>query len=259
MSHENLTVCICSFHRTPLLCSRPRGQFGITRSVRLSVPWRSCRGYRHAGCLQLSRPPEVYGLRTHPRADVDPPRFLDRTAIGGGISSRRPWGDTVFELSDARAPPGFCNRGGEVRYGSVGGLEYKVPQSRLYCLCINVSLCSTALVYLSCDTKKFHDNESTHILHNFWTSTHRGEASPLPPWRRHCIYGSHGVWHSFTFTYDDDIQFPASSIVTTHTRAKIKGHLARKWEQKRNRRTDTTDRITFPPTRSIRFDAMLDK
>ena len=40
-------------------------------------------------------------------------------------------------------------------------------------------------MYLSCDTKKFHDNESTHILHNFWTSTHRGK---LPPsaWRRHC-------------------------------------------------------------------------
>ena len=34
-------------------------------------------------------------------------------------------------------------------------------------------------MYLSCDTKKFHDNESTHILHNFWTSTHREEASPL--------------------------------------------------------------------------------
>ena len=32
-----------------------------------------------------------------------------------------------------------------------------------------------------CDTKKFHDNESAHILHNFWTSTHRGKASPLPP------------------------------------------------------------------------------
>jgi len=43
-------------------------------------------------------------------------------------------------------------------------------------------------MYLSCDTKKFHDNESAHILHNFWTSTHRGEASPLPPpWRRHCV------------------------------------------------------------------------
>ena len=36
-------------------------------------------------------------------------------------------------------------------------------------------------MYLSCDTKKFHDNESTHILRNFRTSTHRGEASPLPP------------------------------------------------------------------------------
>ena len=34
---------------------------------------------------------------------------------------------------------------------------------------------------LSCDTKKFYDNESTHMLHNFWTSTQRGEASPFPP------------------------------------------------------------------------------
>jgi len=42
-------------------------------------------------------------------------------------------------------------------------------------------------MYLSCDTKKFHDNENTHILHNFWTSTHRGEAFPSP-WRRHCFY-----------------------------------------------------------------------
>ena len=43
------------------------------------------------------------------------------------------------------------------------------------------SLLDGLAVYLSCDTKKFHDNESTHILHNFWTSAHRGEASPPPP------------------------------------------------------------------------------
>ena len=50
----------------------------LARSVRLSVPWRSCLGYRHAGCLQLShrRPPGMCGLRTRPRTDVDPPRFL---------------------------------------------------------------------------------------------------------------------------------------------------------------------------------------
>ena len=30
----------------------------------------------------------------------------------------------------------------------------------------------------SCDTKKFHDNESTHILHNFWTSTIGGSFPP---------------------------------------------------------------------------------
>ena len=43
------------------------------------------------------------------------------------------------------------------------------------------SLLDGLAMYLSCDAKKFHDNESTHILHNFWTSTHRGEASSLPP------------------------------------------------------------------------------
>ena len=80
------------------------------------------------------------------------------------------------------APPGFCNRE-EVRYGSIGGLEYEVSQSRLYCLCINVALCSTALQCICrVITKKFHDNESTQILHNFWTSTHRaGGSFPLTP------------------------------------------------------------------------------
>ena len=69
-------------------------------AIRLSVPWRSCLCYRQAGCLQLShrRPPEMCGLLTRPRTDVDPPRFLDRTAIGGvgDISSRRLRGDTLF-------------------------------------------------------------------------------------------------------------------------------------------------------------------
>jgi len=30
-------------------------------------------------------------------------------------------------------------------------------------------------------------NESTHILHNIWTSTHWGKLPSLPPWRRHCL------------------------------------------------------------------------
>jgi len=55
------------------------------------------------------------------------------------------------------------------------------PQSRLYCLCINVALCSTAL---QCICRVIRRNSMamkahTHILHNFWTSTHSGEASPL--------------------------------------------------------------------------------
>jgi len=65
-----------------------RGHFGIERSVHLSVPWRSCLGYRHAGYLQLChhRPPEMCGLRTCPWMDVDPPRFLP---LAGRLSSLR--------------------------------------------------------------------------------------------------------------------------------------------------------------------------
>ena len=103
---------VCSYY-----APRRRGHFGIARSVRLSVPWRSCLDYRLAGCLQLShrRPPETCGLRIRPRTDVDPPRFLDpwtdvdgliggerichrRTAIGGGISSGCPRGDTLLNI-----------------------------------------------------------------------------------------------------------------------------------------------------------------
>jgi len=43
------------------------------------------------------------------------------------------------------------------------------------------SLLDGLAMYLSCDTKKFRDNKSTRILHNFWTSTHRGKLRPFPP------------------------------------------------------------------------------
>ena len=85
----------------PLLCRRRRGHFVIARSVRLSVPRRSCLGYRHAGCLQLSRrrPPEMRGLRTRPRTDVDPPRILPPSNChrrGGDISSHHLRCDTLL-------------------------------------------------------------------------------------------------------------------------------------------------------------------
>ena len=66
---------------------RLRGHFGIAWSVCLSVQWHSCLGYRHtAGCLQLShrQPPEICGLQTRLRTDVDLPWFLDWSAISGG-------------------------------------------------------------------------------------------------------------------------------------------------------------------------------
>jgi len=65
------------------LLYRGRG-LSDTRSIRLSVPWRSCPssaaaiGYKHAGCLQLSHvwtaDPSTDGRRS----------ATSRTAIGGG-------------------------------------------------------------------------------------------------------------------------------------------------------------------------------
>ena len=71
------TVCVvvaCKWRSVipVIMPSAVSGHFGIARSVCLSVPWRSCLGYRHAGCLQLShrRPPEMCGLWTRPRTDA---------------------------------------------------------------------------------------------------------------------------------------------------------------------------------------------
>jgi len=85
----------------------------------------------------------------------------------------------IYMLPWAVATPGCCNRG-EVRYGSIGGLEYEVPQSRLYCLCINVALCSTALQCICRVIRRSSMAMKAHTLHNFWTSTHRGKLPPSP-------------------------------------------------------------------------------
>jgi len=91
------------------------------------------------------------------------------------------------------APPGFCNRG-EVRYGSIGGLKYEVPQSRFYCLCISVALWSTAL---QCICRVIRKSSTTMKAHTYyiiiWDVHHRGNLPPSP-WRRHCHTHTHTRW-----------------------------------------------------------------
>jgi len=91
-----------SFCYTPVVRGEASSDNAIRPSVRLSQP----RLYMHAGCVaqlpRLSarwlpaavRPPEMCGLRTRPRTDVDPPRVGLPSAAG--ISSRRPRGDNLF-------------------------------------------------------------------------------------------------------------------------------------------------------------------
>ena len=111
---------------------------------------------------------------------------LDARAAGIGRLPTRPalcgcW-------SSAVAPPGFCNRGG-VRYGSIGGLQYEVPQSRWYCLCINVALCSTAL---QCICRVIRRSSMTMKAHTYYIIFGRPPiGGKAPPWRRHCLYCLH--------------------------------------------------------------------
>ena len=122
----------------------------------------------------------------------------------------------------AVVPPEFCNKGEGVRYGSIGGLEYAVPV--VLSVYQRGSLLDGLAMYLSCDTKKFHDNESTHILHNFWTSTHSGEASP-PPWRRLCVSRPTGA-------KDDDGRRHATSVAHLQVCSE---HTARWWRHARRK------------------------
>jgi len=81
----------------------------------------------------------------------------------------------------------FVTGGEEVRYGSIGGLEYEVPQSRLYCLCINVALCSTAL---QCICRVIRRSFMTMKAHTYCIIFGRppiGGSFPPPPWRRHWL------------------------------------------------------------------------
>ena len=82
------------------------------------------------------------------------------------------------------APPGFCNRGGSEVWVYRGSRVRSPPVPVVLSVYQRGSLLDGLGMYLSRDTKKFHDNESTHILHNFRTSTHRGKL--LSPWLRHC-------------------------------------------------------------------------
>jgi len=94
---------------------------------------------------------------------------------------RRLMRDVTAPRLQTVAPPGFCNRG-EVRYGSIGGREYDVPQSRLYCLCINVALCSTAL---QCICRVIRRSSMTMKAHTYYIIFGRpliGESfPPFPP------------------------------------------------------------------------------
>ena len=54
--------------RQAIIIPTPYRHPSVCLSLRLSVPWRSCPRLGHR------RPPEMCGLRTRPRTDVDPPR-----------------------------------------------------------------------------------------------------------------------------------------------------------------------------------------
>jgi len=67
---------------------------------------------------------------------------------------------------------------GGVRYGSIGGLEYEVPQSRLYCLRINVALCSTALQCICRVIRRSSMTMKAHTYYIIFVRPPRGGSFP---------------------------------------------------------------------------------
>ena len=68
------------------------------------------------------------------------------------------------------------------------GSRVRSPQSRLYCLCINVALCSTALLCDIC--RVIRRSFMTMKAHTYYIIFGRppigGKLPALPSWRRHC-------------------------------------------------------------------------
>ena len=139
------------------------------------MPWSA-----HTKALVQTRRPvkpriiRLSSTRLHPSIPPAPthsPTRCSRTRLAGGTTS---------DATGSVAPPGFCNRG-EVRYGSIEGLEYEVPQSRLYCLCIDVVLCSTAL---QCICRVIRRSSMTMKAHTYYIIFGRppigGKLPPFP-------------------------------------------------------------------------------
>ena len=60
-----------------------------------------------------------------------------------------------------------------MRYGSIGGLEYEVPPVPVVLSVYQRgSLLDGLAMYLSCDTKKFHDNEVIGCIGHFGGGLH---------------------------------------------------------------------------------------
>ena len=85
----------------------------------------------------------------------------------------------VARSSGPVAPLGFCNRGGGSEVWVYRGSRLRSPPVPVVLSVYQRgSLLDGLAMYLSCDTKKFHDNESTHILHNFGRPPIGGKLSP---------------------------------------------------------------------------------
>ena len=114
------------------------------------VPWRSCLGYRHACCLQLSHrwPPEMCGLWTRIFGSMDWRRWPDwrRSDMPPSNCHRRrayrlspsPGGDTLLSLSNRDVKVARPNRARDQRFsldlevfrGSFNSLP---NQTKTYC------------------------------------------------------------------------------------------------------------------------------
>jgi len=94
------------------------------------------------------------------------------------------------------APPGLCNRG-----GSRGSRVRSPPVPVVLSVYQRGSLLDGLAMYLSCDTKKFHDNENTYYI-IFGRPPIGGKLSPFP------LGGATGKCRTCTYTRNPTADVP---------------------------------------------------
>jgi len=176
--------CMINFIEVPVFRSSAEGKNKNTcQNIRGRDPCNPCGvdAYgRRAGLRDACRAAALFVAysSSRPSCDLSPVQHFRRSL--SRMTTMLRCRAMLWITSQSVAPPGFCNTGGSEVWVYRGSRVRSPPVPVVLSVYQRGSLLDGLAAYLSCDTKNFHDNESTHILHNFGRPPIGGKLPPPP-------------------------------------------------------------------------------